>query len=327
TDDTDNLILTPESSTDCGSEPSVRLHHLLLDYKQFLAARTIQRYVRGWLLRRILRKMNRAATIISSCWRGYSVRSKRFAMVEAELQKRAMVHYDEAANKLQALFRGWQTRINTQNFEGMTDLRTQYTEDILCTLAKWLRRMQKDHFLPGVYGLRVPDLLTKIEKLSLTFGYRFHNGRMRAALAAQRALLARRRLEFRKALFYTPAPFPGHESLLKDLPGYCVLKSIGPQQQRVFLMYDKSTRNRHVKNIISKAKARLRYTIAVNRDVVKVRFCRDLIGQGAILAALKNPDIKRTSEKVRQFLQDLQETAAEYSCHCRPKVLENDWCT
>ncbi|KAH8238986.1 hypothetical protein KR038_011542, partial [Drosophila bunnanda] len=294
------------------------LECVLLEHKQFLAARIIQSHVRGWLFRTIFRRQNLAATTISKWWRGYWLRSNQFAGIEAELQVLLIKYYNDMANKVQALFRGWQTRMKYQDFQGMQQLRMQNAEDMLSSLAKVLHEMRKDRLLPGIYGLRGTDLIHKIEGLSLTFGYRFHNGRMRAAIAQRQALLAKRRKDFQKAMLYTLAPFPGPDSMLAQPTDFSLAKRIGTQQQRVFLMYDKCNRDRHIKNIYLKVSARLRNTMAANREAIKNRFCKELVRR-TVRASLNLPIHSRFSEMVHQFIDDLLTQVVEYNCYCRPR--------
>ncbi|KAH8333649.1 hypothetical protein KR059_001745 [Drosophila kikkawai] len=249
----DNVTSTPQDSdnlpSDCSSQQRSHLEYVLLDYKQFLAARIIQSNVRGWLCRLDLRKRNLAATTISRWWRGFWVRNVKFTVIEAELQERIMEYFDDMAIKIQSIFRGWHARMNYQDFQGMQSLRMQYAEEMLSELATSLHKMRKDRLLPGIYCLRGSDFLKKIEGLSLTFGYRFHNGRMRAAIAQRRAMVARQRHDFQKSMFFTPAPFPAPASQLAHQPDFCAYKRIGTQQQRLFLLYDKCNRDSHVKKI------------------------------------------------------------------------------
>lgn len=141
------------ATSDDGTEPGNRLEILLLDYKHFKAARTIQRHVRGWLTRRHLRSEDLYATTIARWWRGFWWRS-RYAMIQSMLQRRIMKYYNDSATKIQSLFRGWQTRKNYQDFQGMHSLRLQYAEDMLSSLAIALYKMRKHNVLPGIYALR-----------------------------------------------------------------------------------------------------------------------------------------------------------------------------
>ncbi|KAH8393638.1 hypothetical protein KR200_008473, partial [Drosophila serrata] len=312
------------ASSDCSSDPSTYLESVLLEHKQFLAARIIQCHVRGWLFRSIFRKQNEAATTISRWWRGYWVRSHRFAAIEALLQERQVKYYHDVATKAQSLFRGWQTRMKCQDFQAMKQLRMQCAEDMLSTLAKVLHKMRQDRLLPGIYGLRGSLLLSKIEVLSITFGYRFHNGRMRAAIAQRRALLAKRRQEFRNSMLYTEAPFPGPDAALTQQPEFSLSKRIGTQQQRVFLLYDKCNRDRHVKNILLKASARLRDTMAAHREALRSHFCKELIRR-TIRSTLNLPSTRRYSGMIQQFIDDLLMKVEEFNCYCKPMV-DNNWC-
>ncbi|KAH8251410.1 hypothetical protein KR032_011176 [Drosophila birchii] len=312
------------SISECSTEPSSRLECVKLEYKQFLAARIIQKHIRGWLYRVISRRQNWAATTISRWWRGYWVRHNRFAVIEAQLQQSLIDYYNHMATKVQSLFRGWQTRKECQDFEGMKQLRIQYAEDMVSTLAKVLHKMRKASLLPGIYGLRGSGLMKKIEGLSFTFGYRFHNGRVRAAIAQRRAKLARQRHDFQKALLYTMGPFPGPDVPFELAPDFNVGKRIGTQQQRVYLLYDKASRDRHFKDMQLKVSARLRETMAHTREEIRSRFCRDLVKR-AIQDAFHLPSHYRFSGMIQNFMEDLIYILEEHNCYCQPKI-DDTWC-
>ncbi|XP_017115825.1 uncharacterized protein LOC108138217 [Drosophila elegans] len=310
-----------DSSERCHG-PFCHLQPVVLDYKQFKAARTIQRHVRGFLARRRLNYQNQAATTISKLWRGYYVRRFQFAHIQNLLHMRIMQYHNDMATKIQALFRGWMTRQNFQDFEGMKSLRMQYAEDMLSALFRKLCTMRKDHLLPGIYALRESDLLSKIEDLSATFDYRFHNGRVRAAIAKKRAFINDRREEFQGAHSYSMAPYPGPNSENIPYSDITLPKKIGPRLQRTILVYDKSVRDRHVKKVYDLNSKRRRKSMNALRENMRNLFCKDFIRR--IVAHKK---VKRFDTKMIQvFLDDLLTAAEDFNCFCKPKTAIDSLC-
>lgn len=66
-------VIESSSTLDPHIGPAWRIHFALLEYKQFKAARTIQRFIRGFLTRKKLIREKKAATMIAKWWRGYKV--------------------------------------------------------------------------------------------------------------------------------------------------------------------------------------------------------------------------------------------------------------
>ncbi|KAI8043713.1 hypothetical protein M5D96_005051, partial [Drosophila gunungcola] len=268
--------------------PSCHLQPVVLDYKQFMAARTIQRHVRGFLARRRLNHQNQAATT--------------FAHIQQLLHMRIMQYHHDMATKIQALFRGWMTRQYFQDFEGMKSLRMQYAEDMLSTLFRKLCTMRKDHLLPGIYALRESEV--------------------RAAIAKKRAFINDRREEFQGAHSYSMAPYPGPNS--ENLPNSEITmpKKIGPRLQRTILVYDKSLRDKHVKKVYDLNSKRRRKSMNALRENMRNLFCKDFIRR--IVAHKK---MKRFDPKMIQvFLDDLLTAAEDFSCFCKPKTAMDSLC-
>ncbi|XP_016962147.1 uncharacterized protein LOC108032683 [Drosophila biarmipes] len=304
--------------------PSCRLKFALLEYKQFKAARVIQCHVRGYLVRKCLDRRAQAATTISRWWRGFWVRRVKFASIQLLLQQRINQYHHDMATKIQALFRGWMTRQYFQDFQGMKSLRMQYAEDMLSALYRNLYKMRKNHLLPGVYALRETDLLSKIEDLSSTFGFRFHNGRVRAAIAMKRTFINDRRNEFIRSCTYSKAPYPGPYSDNLPAAEFTLPKKIGPRLQRTILVYDKSMRDKHVEKVYMNYSTKRRISMNVLREGKRNRFCKDFIRR---IMANKRMARKQVDRKAIQiFLDDLLSAADEYNCFCKPRITVDSLC-
>ncbi|EDV58069.2 uncharacterized protein LOC6541540 [Drosophila erecta] len=324
TDNLSDLWLESNSSQESCYGPCSRLKLALLDYKHFNAARTVQRYVRGFLARRHLKRQCDAATTISRWWRGFWVRKSKFSFMQQLLQQRIIQYHHDMATKIQALFRGWMTRQYFQDFQGMKSLRIQYVEDMLSSLYRKLHRMRKEHLLPGIYALRESDLLSKIEDLSCTFGYRFHNGRVRAAIAMKRSFLNDRRHEFRKGNTYSKAPFPGpFKENLTDLE-FTLPKRMPTRLQRTILVYDKSMRDKYVEKVYMNYSTKRRMSMHALRENMRTRFCKDFMKR--IMAKRNMARNAQERQSTKFYLDDLLSAADEYNCFCKPRVKEDSLC-
>ncbi|XP_017067120.1 uncharacterized protein LOC108105179 [Drosophila eugracilis] len=303
--------------------PSDRLQVVLLDYKQFKAARTIQRYVRGYLTRKHIKREKWAVSTISKWWRRFWVQRSMFSRIQQLLQQRIIQYHNNMATKIQALFRGWMTRQYFQDFQGMKSLRMQYAEDMLSLLYRKLYWMRKDHLLPGIYALRESDLLLKIENLSDTFGFRFHNGRVRATIAQKRTFINDRRVEFQKSSIYSSVPYPG--PYLDGIPTFDLNlpKNLNPRLQRIVLMYDKSMRDKYVKKVYMNFSTKRRINMNVLRENKRTRFCKDFAKR---VMANKDGRRKRTENIIQVFLDALLAAADEYNCFCKPQVTDDSLC-
>ncbi|KAH8325076.1 hypothetical protein KR074_005972, partial [Drosophila pseudoananassae] len=322
--------------------PAWRIHLALLEYKHYKAARTIQRFFRGFLTRQKLLQQNEAATRIAKWWRGYKVRNLFFEVVQNLLQDRVMKFYNAKAQMIQASFRGWKTRQFLHDFQAMKVLRLQYAEDMLSQLARNLCRIKHENKLPGVYSLRESALLNRIEDLSWSFGYRFHNGRVRAAIAAKRSYINDKREEFRSANRYFKSPYPGPDAEALIFGEGVINKQICTAGQRTFMVYDNSIRDRHIKKVyenFAASKCLLlsisrirniafvflgrRNNMQANKENIRTLFCRDLVRR-----LIKKRLVTRNAEKktMRQFLDELLANSGEYNCYCAPKLTEDTLC-
>ncbi|XP_033165397.1 uncharacterized protein LOC117144374 [Drosophila mauritiana] len=322
TDNFSDLWLESNTSQDSYFGQSSRLKLALLDYKQFNAARTIQSHVRGFLARRNRKRQIDAATTISKWWRGFWVRHSKFSFMQQLLQQRIIQYHHDMATKIQALFRGWMTRQYFQDFQGMKSLRIQYVEDMLSSLYRKVHRMRKEHMLPGIYALRESDLLSKIEDLSSTFGYRFHNGRVRAAIAMKRSFINDRRHEFRKGNTYSKVPYPGpYIENINDLE-FTLPKRLTPRLQRTILVYDKAMRDKNVEKVYMNYSTKRRMSMHVMRENMRNRFCKDFVKR----LAKRNKTRNAQDRNIKFYLDDLLTTADEYNCFCKPQVKDDSLC-
>lgn len=133
---------------------SFRIEILILDYVQFKVARSIQRYVRGWLCHKRYQRMRWAAIIIQREWRCFYYQRRYFRKVEEAVQQAAEQHYNLAATKIQAFYRGWWVRHYIHDHTRLMRLQLLAGEDLLRCVAFKLHHLLRTHQIPGVYSLR-----------------------------------------------------------------------------------------------------------------------------------------------------------------------------
>ncbi|RZF44270.1 hypothetical protein LSTR_LSTR006820 [Laodelphax striatellus] len=76
----------------------------------YVAARTIQKYYRGHLVRKHLKMLNAKTTIIQKHWRGVLGRKMYFQLLNDTVQKRCMEKFNKCATQIQKVWRGYLAR-------------------------------------------------------------------------------------------------------------------------------------------------------------------------------------------------------------------------
>ncbi|KAH8325077.1 hypothetical protein KR074_005973, partial [Drosophila pseudoananassae] len=183
---------------------------LILDYKQFLAARNIQRFVRGWLVRSHMANIDRSAIVIQRWWRGFMCRRMYTSLVEERLQEAAMAYYNQCALRIQTLFRGWWSRKHVFDLTKLKIMQRLLAEDLIHAMVKLLHTDKGSNMLPGVYTLRNNEKCLKFsEQLLVTFGYRFYNAQACYKTLLNSSLISEQRQAFLNAERYTYVPYMG----------------------------------------------------------------------------------------------------------------------
>ncbi|XP_017855160.1 uncharacterized protein LOC108598761 isoform X2 [Drosophila busckii] len=196
------------ASTDV-SGSLLRPQLLLLDYKQFIAARNIQRTFRGWQARNLLQVMHKAAIVIQKWWRGFAMRRYTILMVQQRTQDNVLLLFYNSSMKIQALFRGWWSRKHVNNMIYLKTIQLNYTEDLLKCVAVKLHSVLRKGELPGIYNMRDNYCLKQVECLLSTMSYRFYNRYVGNKWQSRRAALQFQRSQFSKSDFYTNVPYAG----------------------------------------------------------------------------------------------------------------------
>lgn len=125
-----------------------------MDYRQFKAARCIQRLVRGWLARTLYRRKRKASIIIQTEWRRFYAGRLYYRILEQIVQQRLEQHYFKAARTIQAFWRGWWVREHIHDHTRLMRLQLMAGEDLLHCIAFKLHHLLRTHQIPGIYSLR-----------------------------------------------------------------------------------------------------------------------------------------------------------------------------
>ncbi|KAH8402075.1 hypothetical protein KR009_009540, partial [Drosophila setifemur] len=316
---------------------------LLLDYKQFLAARSIQRKWRKFKFWRDLDRRTRAATTIQKWWRGYSVRSKHYQFVEDMLQQRLENHYYKSANKIQALFRGYQVRNQVHDNGLLRRMQVCAAEDLLNCVAFKLHHLLRTYTIPGVYSLKNSTCLSRVEKLMTSLHFRYFNGKVVSQKALTSAQVQKGQKAFKKSGHYTKIPFPSPNYWSKCSPqceaSLKMCKDMDKRMYKIIEMYDASQKEAQAalmqKNLAHKKQKKLMRKIQMSLEQNKRDFCGDVIAsmrRWNFLDGNKSMvdiNIFRNPEKLSLFLNEISDLVQEFencTCYCRMPVFDKLFC-
>ncbi|XP_030375051.1 uncharacterized protein LOC115624488 [Scaptodrosophila lebanonensis] len=323
----------PEEEDQCVTQvarPLSRIELLILDYKQFKAARTIQRYVRGFLVRQLILRREWAAITIQKWWRRFAKQRYFFELCQTILQERLLRHYNENAIKIQALFRGWWVRKHVTDMNLLKRVQTNSLEDLLLCLCFKMHTINREGKLPGVYSLRNSKCLEEVEQFITTMSYRFYNNNVRTHGQERLARLNTMRIKFMKATQYTTVPYPGHNIFglcqqQDDDEMACTQKEGDPRLADVNRIFTNGRRPIVHTNILKKRGTFERELFMTMRRQNRKQFCKHVINSmrkwrlenGEKLILPKN--IFDDPNKLEEFLINVAEEVREneVSCYCQ----------
>ncbi|KAH8398940.1 hypothetical protein KR222_000112 [Zaprionus bogoriensis] len=306
---------------------------LILDYVQFLAARTIQRHWRGFANRQKSWREWHAAVTIQRWWRGFYVRRMYVKKLEDRLQKTLLDHYNKSATMIQALFRGWWIRQTVHDVYALHRMQACAAADLLNCVACKLHYLMRTYSIPGVYSLRHSRCLSRVEKLLASINYRFHNQHVAIDMLSRQATVNAKRQQFRDAKFATNVPYngPNYKGICKP---HCeeFMRKTKDMDRRMFTIisaYDKSLVDTSAKKVhsslIDRRRRRQLRLLLEKRDKRRSTFCADVIASmrrwkmldGRKLTIAK--DVFRDPENLEKFLNDVSEIVElmDGKCHCK----------
>ncbi|KAH8377922.1 hypothetical protein KR093_007973 [Drosophila rubida] len=275
--ETDEYVVDEDQNVDDVERQMLRTQLLVLDYKQFKAARLIQRTFRGWHVRVLMARRRRAAIVIQRAWRKYSGVHFMIVNMQAITQSVVELSYNDSCIKIQSLFRGWYSRKYINNMMYLKNIQLNALEDILHSIIYKLHTLKRTEKLPGILTFRTGESLSKIEEFMATMAYRLYNRYVGRKWAMHRSIIESQRMDFLKAVEYTWAPYYGndHINVCNPPPPPKVLKNYERREYDVSQTFMASRREvqSHKCKKASPSK-RARVTIAANNQM---RFCRDLV--------------------------------------------------
>ncbi|EDV56756.1 uncharacterized protein Dere_GG20062 [Drosophila erecta] len=340
-------VFEPQSgsieSSKCRMQILSRTGMLVLDYKQYKAARTIQQNWRRFYYRNYFKHLRRAAITIQRWWRGFSVRNNHTRLVENLLQKRVEEHHRRAATKIQALFRGWVSRLTIHDHSKLLRKQVCAAEDLLNCVAFKLHHLLRTFAIPGVYSLKNSNCMSRIEKLLASLHFRFHNGRVKSQLAKTVAARSRDKEAFKKSSKYSKVPFEGARYWSQCKPkcdaALKMCKNIDRRMYRIIEIYDASQREAQAalveKNRAYRKQKGLMKNIKKAAEKSKRDFCGDVIASMRRWKILVDNELSvgknifRNPENLERFIAEISEYANEFencTCYCRIPVFTEIYC-
>uniref|UniRef100_A0A1B0A8D6 Spermatogenesis-associated protein 17 n=1 Tax=Glossina pallidipes TaxID=7398 RepID=A0A1B0A8D6_GLOPL len=205
-----NNYMDLERETDKSSEKTFTLAGSeLYDYRVFKAARCIQRFVRGWLLRRRLAKQINAAVIIQTEWRRFYSKRLYFRKVEKLAQESIEEHYYRAERKIQALYRGWWSRQYVHDHARLKRVELKASKALLECVAFKLHHFLRKYTVPGVYSLKDTQTLAKVEEFVDSLKYRRYSDYSQETSRQRTLHISNAKKLYKESEFATKVPFAG----------------------------------------------------------------------------------------------------------------------
>ncbi|XP_004522418.1 uncharacterized protein LOC101457305 [Ceratitis capitata] len=345
------------STTDLEQKSKMQLSRtslLVLDYLQFKAARTIQKYLRRWYYRLIYQRKRTAAIRIQYEWRKFYKKRLEYRKLEEEAQLAIEKYYFRQAQKIQALWRGWYTRQYIHDHNKLLKSQVLTAEDLLHCVAFKLHHMLRTYQIPGVYSLRNSHCLSKVEKLLAAMSFKQHNKYVRELRLRLDTQKHDARKKFIQSTFNTIVPYPG-----PNIRGYCdpkceafdKSKDVDRRMYKILNMYEQAARSeirerrryllkpqdggeRKVKKksgpFTGSAKSKQPQQQQRNPSIAiekKPDFCEDIVNSMKRWSILKDnnvtvdPNIFRRPDLLENFLHEIESiyNMMQEHCHCKIK--------
>ncbi|KAI9575227.1 hypothetical protein GQX74_013608 [Glossina fuscipes] len=316
-------------NSECDGKLS-RTELLIKDYLEFKAARCIQRFVRGWLVRIFIAKQIRAAIIIQTEWRRFYCQRLYFRKLEKLIQQHIEEHYFRAAQKIQAIYRGWWSRQNVHDHARLTRLSTWAGEDLLHCVAFKLHHLIRTYAIPGVYSLKNKTTLSKVEQLLASLSYKQCNDHSQEGNRQRIHQISSAKKHFEGSKFATQIPYAG-----LDMYNLCA--------QKYQTLFSEKDADRKMAKILQM------YALAHREDprVIKIRhgkstgaslvclpppttFCGDIIRSMKRWKIIKesnltvDKNILERPQNVENFLKEIhwKWNKLQGNCHCEQAFIK-----
>ncbi|XP_017857054.1 PREDICTED: uncharacterized protein LOC108609812 [Drosophila arizonae] len=304
----------------------LRTQLLLLDYKQFMAARTIQRHVRGFIVRQRMQRELKAAIIIQRAWRRCAAKRHLIIFAQERTQESIQIMYHDSCVKIQSYFRGWWSRKYVNNMLFLKNMQLQCVEELIYAYALKLHTMMRTGHLPGYASLCKEPHSSKVNDLLTILTYRFYNRYVCNKYMVRKSDMEKHRRDFMDAAFRTGLPFMGfnHNSACKRwAPQYDIMPKEYENREydilQIFLTQSRMTDLQ--KRFLEKERA-LRKSFRYGGK--EALFCRDVansmrfwracdVCKDKVTDSLMGDQFKNYLSNIKFFLEQMQFVA---NCNC-----------
>ncbi|XP_032592488.1 uncharacterized protein LOC116805331 [Drosophila grimshawi] len=306
-----------EASEECSpalDQHLMRTQLLLLDYKQFKAARSIQRFYRGWQVRHLIEKQRHAAIVIQRSWRSFTAMRHFALMAQIHTQTTIVDMFNDSSLKIQKLFRGWWSRKYINNMLYLKNMQFNCLENVLNDCALKLHSLHRSALLPGYYDFCEDHLRTKVDALVTSLSYRLYNRYMANKYATAKSFQAQMRHQFLDSAYWTSVPYPGFshtwniETKVYGLREYDVAREFTAESE---INYRK-------KNQLKSTESKLRIRSVHSNEN---SFCADLIARMKLwhvceeCKLLRSEDLKKIN--ITEILDHIKNRLEELNCNCQ----------
>ncbi|EDW03651.1 GH10387 [Drosophila grimshawi] len=330
------------STASAKSESHNRTAILILDYKQFIAARCIQALWRGYQTRKKGANLLRAAITIQRWWRGFRVRNNFIDRIEEQLTQAVSDHYNQSATKIQAVYRGWNVRQTVHDVYNLQRMQRCAAEELLSCCAYRLHHLLRTYSIPGVYSLHNSHCLSKVEKLLSSISFRFHNIRVLLNSARMLSLVKAQRDKFKNSIHHTEVPFsgPNYNSLCNPpCEDTMYSKDMDRRMYQIIAEYEKTQldpRLHQAQKSMANRKFRKHVgNILAQRNKMQRDFCGDVIHSMRKWKIWDDRnltisrDILVNPGNINSFLADVSDIMQEHdvrTCHCKISIFDTLQC-
>lgn len=124
----------------------------MLDYKEFKAARLIQKVFRGWMVRLTMERRRKGAIVIQRAWWRYLGKRYQTSQAQQILQIDIVKIFNNHSIKIQSLYRGWHSRKYLVNMQYLKIIQIRALEDTIRNMAQEMHHLRSRNEMPGVYS-------------------------------------------------------------------------------------------------------------------------------------------------------------------------------
>ncbi|TDG43279.1 hypothetical protein AWZ03_010305 [Drosophila navojoa] len=304
----------------------LRTQLLILDYKQFKSARTIQRHARGFIVRKRIQRQQKSATVIQRAWRRCVAKRHLILFAQERTQESIQIMFHDSCVKIQCYFRGWWSRKYVNNMLFLKNMQLQCLEELIYAYALKLHTMLRTGHLPGYISLCEEPYSSKIADFLTILTYRFYNRYVCNKYMVKRSDREKHRRDFKAAAFTTGLPYMGfnHNSACKHwAPQYDIVpKEYDNRQYDVLQIFSTQSQMTELQKRFLEKERALRKSIRSGEK--ESLFCRDVansmrfwracdVCKHKVTDSLMGDQFKVYLSNIKLFLEQMQFVA---NCNC-----------